>query len=415
MPATDSPPGTPPGEDNTAGSNHGTENPMPFHRIVELAQKALTQVTDLTDRTKKKSEILDTINNLLHGLSAYAFHRVANMDGTIEGIQTSIAKTVEVCTTIENKIELLQANVAATKTYAQAAASTPAPTKPPKGVAKLQQEEQARKENAKYAITLTAKAATEEVKKKLADADPGEIKSQCQKSIDLADIPSKPNITSINKLTRDQLRLQIRTIEQANHLRNTSIDWDSAYEGLKLHKPLYPIVVHRVRTDAINFDIDHSETIKDWETENQSRDIKITRVRPLRRQAKHVPKAHRSLIVYTEDKDAANKCLELGFIIDSMRHKVEKFAPDLYIHQCFQCHGFGHNASQCKRKHKCGKCGKEDHPTADCSSTPHCVNCDNDDKIEKKDHPAWDVKCPTRAAVCAHLTTLRANAINKFT
>jgi len=260
----------------------------------------------------------------------------------MEGIQTSIAKTVKACLDIDTKVDTIQASVVATKTYAEAAASTPSPitTKPPMGPAKRQQEEEAKKENAKYSITLTAKAAPEDTKKTLVNALPKQIKEQCQQTIDAADIPCQPKITSINKLTKDQLRLQLRTVEQAQNLRNAQVDWNTAYEGLKMHKPMYPKVVHRVRTDAINLNDDHSNTISEWETENLSRGIKIVKIATLRRRAKHTPTAHRSLIIYTDDKDAAKKCLELRFIIDSLRHKVEKFAPDLYINQCFKCHEF---------------------------------------------------------------------------
>ena len=76
-------------------------------------------------------------------------------------------------------------------------------------------------------------------------------------------LPSAPKIVSINKLPRNTIRLQFKTTEQAEQARKASINWDIAYEGIKANKPIYGIVVHGVRTDAINLDNDHSDIIKE--------------------------------------------------------------------------------------------------------------------------------------------------------
>src|SRR5271170_7980966 len=66
-----------------------------------------------------------------------------------------------------------------------------------------------------------------------------------------------------------------------------------------------------------------------------------------------------------------------------MKHKVERYAPQWHLNQCYKCHGFGHRATFCKRKEKCGKGSKEDHTTANCTANKYqYVNC-------KGEHEAW--------------------------
>jgi len=90
-----------------------------------------------------------------------------------------------------------------------------------------------------------------------------------------------------------------------------------------------------------------------------------------------------SVIIFTEDPHAADKCIKLGFFINSLRHKAEKYAPQLHITQCYNCYDYGHHATYCKRKTKCGNCASEEHPTAECQSEEHCsCGC-------KGPHPAW--------------------------
>ena len=161
-----------------------------------------------------------------------------------------------------------------------------------------------------------------------------------------------PTSVNINKLPICTIRLQFKTIEHAESARKATINWDTAYQGVKAHKPIYGIVVHGVRSDAINLDIDHSDIFKEWEEENSDRGIKITKVATLRRIANHKPTSHRSLKIYTEDKDAANKCIQRGFVIGSLKYKAERYAPQWHMNQCYKCHRFGQRAAVCKRKEK---------------------------------------------------------------
>ena len=307
------------------------------------------------------------------------------------------------------KVEELKAIITTSseKTWAQIVASSTdtstAKAKPTIGPEKVQQREQAKREREQYEITLNATLAKDEIRTLIDKEHPKVIKAQFQKAVDAAALPSTLKVVSINKLPKNTIRLQFKTTEQAEQSRKASINWDIAYEGVKAHKSIYGIVVHGVKSDAINLDIDHSDIIKEWEEDNSDRGIKIIKIATLRRIAKHKPTAHHSLKIYTEDKDAANKCIQRGFVIDSVKHKVERYAPQWHLNQCYKCHGFGHRATFCKRKEKCGKCSKEDHTTADCTANEHqCVNC-------KGKHEAWHAHCSARAEESTRLATIRSD------
>jgi hypothetical protein len=88
----------------------------------------------------------------------------------------------------------------------------------------------------------------------------------------------------INKLGKNTLQLQFRTIDEAKAVREARVTWEEAYPGLAMHKPKYGPVIHGVPTGAIDLDdLKHDNTIKEWETDNSSRNIKIVKASPLRR------------------------------------------------------------------------------------------------------------------------------------
>jgi hypothetical protein len=69
----------------------------------------------------------------------------------------------------------------------------------------------------------------------------------------------------------------------------------------------------------------------------------------------------------------------------------------IHIHRCFNCNGFGHNASDCKNHLSCAKCAGQ-HKSIDCVSTvKKCVNCIKaNEKYNLKiniNHVAWSNEC----------------------
>jgi hypothetical protein len=206
------------------------------------------------------------------------------------------------------------------------------------------------------------------------------------------------------------VRLQCKSPEDAKILR--TLNWNGAFEGLVIHKPKYGIVVHGVPVSEITElgnENTEATTIQEWEEANGG--AKIRTVKALRRKprANKIPSAHQSIVVLMDDPYAADKCIKLGFFIDSARYKAEKYAPQLHITQCYKCYEYGHKAIHCKRKEKCGHCSAENHKTDECQSTEHtCCRC-------KGKHQAWSLECPERTAESQRLEVLRSETLPYFT
>src|SRR5205814_10341096 len=109
---------------------------------------------------------------------------------------------------------------------------------------------------------------------------PKEITARCQQAIDQAGLVSKPKVLGINPLRNEQIRLQFKTVEELRELQD--VNWNEAYEGLKANKPKYGVVIHGVAKSAIDLKVNHNETIKEWEKDNETKGITIAKVIPLR-------------------------------------------------------------------------------------------------------------------------------------
>ena len=231
-----------------------------------------------------------------------------------------------------------------------------------------------------------------------------DITDSLQKTIDNATLKGKPQIEGVNKLGRGMIRLRAATKEGAKTIKDASIGWEDAYPGLKVYKPKSPVVIHGVPTEAISWDPDTcTETKDELQKQNAKSNTIITSIRPLRTARKqHKPTAHQSIIVYTEDAEATDRCIQNGFLIDRQILKTERYTPHLHIMQCYKCYRYRHRASNCRNKEKCDKCAEE-HPTTECTfdlDTSKCVNCDGA-------HEAWHIDCPTRTTEGKRLAQLQ--------
>jgi len=222
-------------------------------------------------------------------------------------------------------------------------------------------QEKLRKEREPYEIVLTT--PNKETIEKLNTMHARKITEQCQNTIDKSNATDKPKINGINKITNG-IRLQCKSPEDAKLLRQ-EVNWDTAFKELSVHKPKYGIVVHRVSTahiTGIEDDDIRKSTIQEWGETNH---IKIKSIKQLRRKPRNnkPTSPNCSIIIFTEDPHAADHCIKFGFFIDSERQpKVERYAPQYYITQCYNCYDYGHRAAHCKRKTKCGNCASEEHP-----------------------------------------------------
>ena len=186
------------------------------------------------------------------------------------------------------------------------------------------------------------------------------------------------------------------TKEQAKAIREANINWNGAYPGISIYRPKYGVVIHGVPARAINFNPGYEETdeykstIIEWQAENENRNnVNIASIKPLRQKAGTERKKHQSIIIFIDNAEAADRCILNNFLIESQSFRAEKYAPHLWVTQCYKCQNFGHIVKNCDKEEQCGKCSGP-HPTAECTSNEHkCANCHGT-------HTAWHLECPAR-------------------
>jgi len=212
-----------------------------------------------------------------------------------------------------------------------------------------------------------------------------------------------PTIKGVQKLKSGDIRICCNTPEEAEALKQ--VDWNIAYQGLKIRKPKFGIVIHGVPTTMLDAANIYSEDIQRLEMQNASKQIKVSKIVPLRRNKPiDDPAMHNSVVVFLDSPIAADACIKEGVFIDHCFFgAVEKYAPQLRRTQCYNCQRFGHIASQCRASHStCGKCSGQ-HATQACTeSNFKCAACQGA-------HPAWDKECPQRAQEESRLANTRRN------
>jgi len=361
--------------------------PPSISKVINMLSKAHNklngQIVKATAASKIKTEVCNEVSeaiNLLRGM------RNMLCD---EATTTFIAMRDEMKELKTSMKEVKEATKAKT-TYAQAA--TVATTK-----CSL-----ASRERARCDVTLIA--TTDNTKKNLATSTYRVITKKIQTAIDdNVQHDDKPLLLGVRKPTKDgTIRIRCRTEEEANTLRE--MDWDTAIGGLQARKPRYGIVVHKIDEDHYNVlaqDADEP-SIKHVEKVNA---LPIVNISPLLRKQNND-----SIIIFTTDPHAADRCIKQGIYINYRLHNAQKYTPELQITQCYNCGKYDHRAAQCLNKHHCGKCGKDNHGTRDCtySGKPKCSNCHGN-------HENWHHKCPIRIAERQRLKGLCAQSSPYFT
>ena len=321
---------------------------------LKLKEKALGQLRHIEERLYEFEAALP-VSNARFDLIERKLEKIDSIKSKLEAIKEATTTSFK---------EIKEATMNSEKSWAQiAATNTTTTTKVTIQAKRREFQETLRKQREPYQVTLTT--TDKESQKTITDMRPYQINKCCQDIIN-TETDEKPKLNGISKITNG-IRLQCKSPEDANILR--MLNWNSAFEGLRIHKQKYGIVVHGVSVDEMealaNGDT-KAATLKEWEEENG---IKLGTVKPLRRKprANRIPPPHQSIVVLTEDPYEADKCIKLGFFTESQHHKAEKYVPQLHITQCYKCHEYGHRATHCKQKEKCGKCGAEDHKTDACS------------------------------------------------
>lgn len=166
------------------------------------------------------------------------------------------------------------------------------------------------------------------------------------------------------------------------------VDWNLAYSNLVIHKPQYGIMIHGVPKTTLRFEEDSRKAIEEFEEANEELNIKAIRIKPLHRYPKPGSLNH-SIVVFTEDAEAANRCIDSNVVINYQIFTAEKYAPQTRILQCLKCYDYGHMAVQCTKELTCGRCAKN-HDTNQCTEPElKCTNCQGK-------HQAWHHECERR-------------------
>jgi hypothetical protein len=326
---------------------------------------------------------------------------------SLSDIQKDIKEVKAAVTDIKEDVKDVKETLAK-KTYAQAAqpgrgssqGMAPHHPQPNRTAAR----ESAKEELAATQLTITYAECPREIKEAIEANTHKDINKQFQKLLDEAGLHPVPKLLGIHKLSRECVRLQFKTAEDAKRCKLSELDWGKAYAGAKQYRRKYGVVVHKVPTNAMEPNSDYRDVAKEWEISNPG--LTITSITPLRKRPKRGLVAHQSVVVFTEDPSAADRCLKLGFYIENICYRTDKFVPHLYIVQCFNCYKFGHTAQHCPHRKTCGKCGEQQHTTGECDKPEYqhkCINCEGS-------HAAWDINCPKRDAEASRLAQLRLEA-----
>jgi hypothetical protein len=258
-----------------------------------------------------------------------------------------------------------------------------------------ERKQQLRKQQQECELVLTTNPNEKQTKEELENLHPKAIVEQLRNVINTSKTTGeKPKLLGIHKLNTG-LRLFFNTAEEAKTAHN--VNWSLAYSGLEVHRPKYGIVVHSVRREELDIE-DQQTTIKQLEEANN---LTIIEVKPLRGNWPKIT-PHHSIIIFTENIEAANECLKRDTIfINYQTHPVERYLPQMRITQCFKCYGYGHRAKEYRKQRKYGKCMSEEHETNMCEEQKQCcTQC-------KGEHPAWSFKCPSRKAESERLADIK--------
>jgi hypothetical protein len=391
--------------DGENDENGGGYNLATFSKAISVLCDASDKLNNQNIKTpaaiKVKTEVLKDLNE---GIELVRMLRNIFSANAIAGLDTIRAQMTELKASME---EVKKATKAKPTPWATAA-SISKPDPDPKTALIRGQKTANRQERAKHEVTLTA--TTEQTKKKIADMSYKDITKRIQATINTnVHCDKKPTLLGVIKTAKDSnVRIRCETEDEAKMLRE--INWETAFEGLQARKPKFGIVIHAVHKDDFNIltDANDQATTDRIEKENT---LTIVKTAPLRRKDRQGATQHNSIVIFTNDPYAADRCIKRGIYINYRLYPAEKYTPQLQITQCYNCGEYGHRAAQCHEdKQRCGKCAEHSHPTNECKSDgkPKCGNCDGE-------HEVWHHECKVRIAESRRLHELGGKTPPYFT
>jgi hypothetical protein len=385
----------PPANEN--GEKHDNGPPATFTSLLDVLQGAYSKLNSQNIKTPAAIQIKTDVSN-----------EISRAMTLVETLRAAFGDSATInFSTLRNEIKELATSLKA-KTYAQAmSVPGPKPSLDPKVLKVREQKTATRQERAKHEVTLTA--TTPATKAKLQAMSYKDITERIQTTINTnVHHDEKPLVLGVSKPTKEgTVRVRCQTEEQAKMLR--TINWQSGLEGLQARQPKYGIVIHAVNKAHFNVLIDTNKpTLDRIEKENT---LPIVNIAPLRRKDNKRISEYHSIVIFTTDPHAADRCIKQGLYLDYCLYPAERYTPQLQITQCYNCGKYGHRAAYCKHEHSCGKCA-DHHATKDCleidSCERKCSNCGGK-------HENWHHECPTRSTESHRLDNLRRQLSPYFT
>jgi hypothetical protein len=391
---------------------HGDTKPQNMNDLIKLAKEAHAKLQSRVRATKAteeyKDEVIDMLDTLICGMIE-EHGRKFKSEPSNTNMNTKEKHTDARLESIERTLKQIQTSIVAPESYAeivakglqnlQPQASSTTVLQPLQRNTNQQQKQKLQNDRKQYELTLKTHKASTETKSEIEKMSAKELTERCQHAVNNTKINGeKPTIIGVNKLAQDGIRVQCKTVDEVQQLKN--VNWNLAFEGVTPHKPRYGIVIHGVPTGEVNSILADKETAtKELEESNNMPIVDITL---LRRKHGTTDKPTQSITLITYDANAADHCIKRGYFINCSKHRAERYAQHLQITQCYKCHEYGHRAANCKNIQRCGKCGEEGHATEDCdpSTRLKCIHC-------KKEHAAWHYDCSTRQAESQRLNEIK--------
>lgn len=395
--------------DSEHGENQDVEEHVTFSKAIKMVTQMLGKLAGQNVKTpaavKIRNEVLEEMGEVIKAIQmlreTFGNHSAASLKVSLNEVKEEIKAEIKALS--DSMKETMKE-----KTYAQAiSAPGPKPGLDLKALKVREQKTATRQERAKYEVTLTA--TTKETKDKLIAMSYKDITERIQTTIDTnIHHDDRPSVFGISKPTKQgTVRVRCETEDQAKILRD--INWECGLEGLQARQPKFGIVIHAVNKAHFNILIDTNKpTFDRIEKENT---LPIVNIAPLRRKDNKKPSEYHSIVIFTTDAHAADRCIKRGLYLNYRLYPAERYTPQLQITQCYNCGKYGHRAAYCKHKHCCGKCAENHHTTKDCqtdNSEPKCSNCGSK-------HENWHHECSTRITESRRLDSLRWQLSPYFT
>jgi hypothetical protein len=374
-----------------------TSNVLP--EISEDLRKALDVATkEVTDKTVK-DKLVDIMTGIISKVKHHQYSDFAQAPSPHPPLPLPIGSDVTArLSYLESDIRQIKEAILSDKpkTWAQRVASTPTTTTTKEDQIKQDRDrkerlEQIRNDKAKKEVIISFQTADENTQKLIETGNPEVIKGKFQEVIDSAITP-KFQIKEISKTAKYVVKIVCNTEDEATHLRK--FPWEKMVAGTKQLKPTYGIVVH----GAPKQDIDLNKQQEVIDIINFHNQVNPSRIIPLIKTPKNPDAPTQSIVIFFENPEQANKCIEDGVRLNYRRFPAERYIPKSQITQCFKCQGYGHKSIVCTREEKCGKCGQSHNTKACTSEVQKCVHCEGA-------HPAWHPECPRRQHEKSRIST----------